>query len=112
MKPCDKCGSTKYKISTDARGVASAFCDECGAFIKKMSTIEVTEYYESRLQTIAPPQEVVADIDKKEEDKPLCKYCTETWGYRVGRLGHTFRIMDTKFCPMCGRKLLPTDKDY
>ena len=100
MEPCRKCGSTDYYIEADSRGVASAFCSDCNTFIKKMSTLEVMQYYQDKEA-------------HEDDDKPMCKYCNEDWGYRIGRLGQAFRIMnDTKYCPMCGRKRKPTDRDY
>ncbi len=109
---CPKCGYTGIEIRRDARGVAEAHCEKCGAYIKKLSTGEVLDYFEN-LQLIAEPKDDKAEEPKKEQ-KPPCRYCTEHYFYRRGSI--RTRAADIpiqhKFCPMCGREIQDSDWNY
>lgn len=101
---CPKCGAESITMTKDSRGIPEARCAECEAFIKKMSTAEVIEYFESREQnTTEKPEPTV---------KRKCRYCTENFFMRMGRLGTIYIPIDSKFCPMCGREHQKGDRDY
>jgi len=113
MKPCPKCDSTEFYITVDKRGVPEARCRECDSYITKTNSQTMYDYFMWRLSdanaALCEAQE--APVNKVE--KPICKYCTERWAILDGRMGVRPREMnDIKFCPMCGRELKPTDKDY
>jgi len=105
MDKCTKCGCETINVTRDSRGLASAFCSECGAFIKKMSTNEAFDFYENKLKTMQ-------EVPVEKVDKPMCKYCTER--YAIVSPYATIRptVIDAKYCPMCGRELKATDRDY
>ena len=107
---CPKCGHTGIVIKRDARGVAEAHCEKCGAYIKKMSTGEVIDYYEN-LRLLDETEE---PKEEPKEKRPPCKYCTEHYFIRRGSI-HT-RIEDIpiehKFCPKCGREIQESDWAY
>lgn len=100
---CRDCKSTKMKLSRDLRGLYEFRCADCGGFIKKCTTAEVAEWYQNIIAS-APP--------KIEEKKPMCKYCTEKYFVRLGRLGTTYNPVDAFYCPICGRKLEESDTKY
>lgn len=101
---CPKCGTETYTMTKDSRGIPEARCADCGSFIKKMSTAEVIEYFEQR-ETQAPA--VAA-----KEAKPLCRFCTENYFMRQGRMGTIYIPVEHKFCPICGREVQKGDRDY
>lgn len=96
---CSKCGGQHIGLRTDKRGVAEYYCEDCGAGQGKASSADLVELI--RLLR----QEPVA----KPAAKPApCKYCTEDYFYRLGRLGVTYVPIDASYCPVCGRK---TDRE-
>lgn len=105
---CSKCGAESITMTKDSRGIPEARCNGCGAFIKKMSTSEVIEYFESREGLGADSS---AELPAKTV-KPKCRYCTENYFMRQGRLGTIYTPVETKFCPMCGREHQSGDRDY
>lgn len=108
-KPCPKCDSVKSYITVDKRGVPEVRCADCDSYITKTSAGTMYEYFMERINSIYAEQ----DAKSEQPDRPLCRYCTERWAILDGRMGIRPREMnDIKFCPMCGRKLLATDKDY
>lgn len=113
---CKQCGCEEIILERDKRGLPEAHCARCGANIKKMSTGEVIDYYEAKIKAVDK------SIDNAEKtslrgdltpSRPLCKYCTEDVYIKQGRLGTIYRKLDdAKFCPMCGRKHQPGDRNY
>lgn len=108
---CGKCGSTMIELRKDARNLPVAYCAECGNKIKNMSTTDVVEYYEQREAQFAEVAEAMGE-PKTEADKPVCSYCFEEYYYKIGRLGHVYNRIETKYCPNCGRKRKPDDLNY
>ena len=107
---CPKCGHTGIEIERDARGVAEARCEKCGAYIKKLSTREVIDYYEN-LQLIEEPRE---EVERPKEQKAPCRYCTEHYAIVMGSMREARRYIpiEHKFCPMCGREIMESDWAY
>lgn len=62
-------------------------------------------------KTEAPLIKVDEPIEEVTE-QPLCKYCNEDLFFRFGRLGTVYTPVDAVYCPICGRKHKPTDRDY
>jgi len=111
LKPCRKCGSQKYYVAVDVRGVPEARCAECDCQIQKVSSKFLYDYYVERIASVYAEQEEKANEPKPEA--PVCKYCTERWAILEGRMGVRPREMkDIKFCPMCGRELKEDDRKY
>lgn len=93
-------------VTLDSRGVASVFCEECGAFVKKASTVDVVSIYEEKLSEkgdLTPSGGI---------DKLKCRWCTERYYTRVGRLGTIYSPVAAKYCPVCGRELKESDRNY
>jgi len=116
---CDKCGSENIGRRTDRRGLYEAYCENCGAFIKKLSMAELGESFEEELQEkdaeiLRRGAEIMTlkiDLGKNgPEDRPLCKWCTERYGYQFGL--SWIPLDDIKFCPQCGRRLQESDRKY
>lgn len=108
MITCKKCGSTNIDLRLDDRGVAHAYCKDCGAHIKIMSTTEVMDFYTSQLVKYEQQP-------KEEKDQPLCKYCTERYVMVQGNPSvrqQYVPLTDIKYCPMCGRRLREDDRKY
>ena len=102
---CNKCGCTKIKVTLDSRGLAEARCADCGSLIKKMKMSEVVEYYQSQRP----------EPESKEVPKRMpCKYCTENYVIARGniRVPRQYIPIKANYCPMCGRKLEESDRDY
>lgn len=108
---CPKCDSTEIILKKDARGIAEARCAKCGAYVKKMSTSELMDYYEERLngEDCGDDAEVAQPV---EDNRPPCRWCKEHYFYRLGPRGISYIPVETVYCPRCGRKLKPTDRDY
>jgi len=110
-RPCPRCGAENNYVTIDKRGVAEIRCRECESYIAKTNATTLYDYFQEQITNIYREQEAI--MNAPQEDKPVCKYCTERWAILEGRMGVRPREMnDIKFCPMCGRKLKPTDKDY
>lgn len=115
MIKCNKCNSEIIELKQDGRGLPVAWCAECNTRIKNMSTGEVIEYYEKKIDELKDVQTVLAEPDsaETETEKPICRWCREDYFTREGRLGTVYKPLPThKYCPACGRKLKPTDRDY
>jgi len=98
---CKKCGCTEWVLVRDSRGLPEAHCKDCDAFIKKLSTSEVIDYYE----TVLGGQTNGVVIE--DSSRMPCKYCSEKYTMERGSM-HTSIIkvpVDNLYCPMCGRKL-------
>lgn len=112
---CRKCGMSEITLARDRRGLVEAHCGTCKSFIKKMTVGEVSEYYEEELAALKG-NGTVADVNLEVIEPPapkqMCRYCTEYYAMRKGRFGSIYQPIDAKFCPMCGRELLPSDRDY
>lgn len=113
---CNKCGGTKIKMRKDGRGLPEAVCADCGAFIKKMGATEVVAYFEEKeleVGDISAP-EAVPDTTPRATGLP-CRYCVSEWYIRTS-LEPNARPMSMldqiNYCPMCGRKLDPSDRAY
>lgn len=107
---CNKCGCTKIQLTFDSRGLAEARCADCGSLIKKMKTQEVADYYEAK---IAELNGSVAEVkDDREKRKLPCRYCVENYVIVRGdmRTARQYVPIEHKFCPICGREIMPTDK--
>lgn len=91
---CSKCGSEHIGLRTDSRGVAEYYCEDCGAGQGKAASADLVNII--NLMSGKPPQ------------KAPCKFCTEDYFYRMGRMGTTYIPIDNKYCPVCGREI---DKD-
>ena len=62
---------------------------------------------------IEPSVEAEVETTEQEEDRPLCKYCTEYYLLARGRgIRQQLIPIEHNYCPMCGRKVKPTDRDY
>lgn len=112
---CNRCNSEIIELRRDARGLPVAWCSECGARLKNMSTGEVIEFFEKQIDDLKEAGQFFTDpeaFDKKEEDKPICRFCREQYGVRQGRLGQAYLPVETFYCPVCGRKKQPHDMDY
>lgn len=108
---CNQCGGEhEIVIDFDSRGLPFAKCTDCGKAVKKMSTTEVITYYEDKLRAGAGA--LAGEPEEEARPKPLCKYCTENYFTKLGRLGTIYIPIEAKYCPMCGRKRLSTDKNY
>ena len=109
---CNKCGCTKIQIAFDSRGLAEARCADCGSLIKKMKTQEVADYYEERLAELADSPEILKDI--RADRKLPCRYCVENYVIVRGdmRTARQYIPIEHKFCPICGREIMPTDKGF
>ena len=56
---------------------------------------------------------LVEQRENNADVKPLCKYCTENYVLARGRgIRQQLIPITPNYCPMCGRKLLPTDRNY
>ena len=93
---CKNCNSTNIGIRLDARGVASFVCEDCGAGLGKASSASLVGIIEKLKEDNKP---------REEKKRPPCKYCTEDYFFRQGRLGSVYIPVDNKFCPMCGREI-------
>ena len=91
---CNKCGSGNFWVRTDKRGVAEYYCEDCGAGQGKVSSADL----------VAMLIATRASADKPKK-KQICKYCTEDYFTRIGRLGTVYVPIDNKYCPMCGREI-------
>lgn len=117
---CPKCKSTAVRLVRDKRGIPEARCETCDSFIKKMSTGEVIDYYEQKLGAgdvagyCVQGHGVALDEYLKDAvlDKAPCRFCTEHYFTRRGRLGTVYYPVEAKFCPMCGRELKDSDRIY
>lgn len=111
---CNKCGCTKIQIAFDSRGLAEARCADCGSLIKKMKTQEVADYYEERLAELADTPEKDIDSAGRERKTIPCRYCIEDYVIVRGNMktARQYVPITAKFCPICGRELQPTDRDY
>lgn len=110
---CNQCGGEhEIDLGLDSRGLPFAKCADCGKAIKKMSTTEVITYYEDKIRNADTEGALVGQSEEEARPKPVCKYCTENFFTKLGRLGTIYIPIEAKYCPMCGRKLMSTDKDY
>ena len=112
-----KCGCEEYTLALDKRGLPYAKCAACGTSIKKMSTGDVIAYYKEKLAAddkSIESTEKAPQIEREAPCRAMCRYCTEDVYFQIdGRYGARFRKMDdAMFCPMCGRKHQPGDRDY
>ena len=101
---CKKCGSEDIGLRTDKRGVAEYFCEKCGAGQGKASSADLVQIIydinEARWMEAA-----VMGSSSLTENRPPCRYCTEDYFTRIGRLGTVYVPIDNKYCPMCGREI-------
>ena len=105
MITCKKCESTNIELRLDDRGVAHAYCKDCGAGGRIVSTVEIIEYY----------KEKAAAMEAAKAEKPPCKYCTERYVMVMGNPSVRQQYVpldDIKYCPMCGRRLREDDRKY
>ena len=113
---CPKCGSEKTTLIQDKRGIPEAHCAECSAYIKKMSTGEVISYFSEKLSgnldSKSEDREPDKESGRKTPDRGPCKFCTENYFTRRGRLGTIYYPVEAKFCPICGRELKESDRNY
>lgn len=106
VSQCTSCGGNNIGLRTDKRGVAEYYCEDCGKGLGKASSADLVGLVvklEELIEDNAPKRITIA-----EHVKPKCKYCTEQYYYRQGRLGTVYVQVEHKFCPMCGR---PFDKE-
>lgn len=112
---CPKCDSKSIYIKKDGRGIPEARCLSCDTYIKKMGAGETMDFYESITldlkETMASKGEIPAVVAETDNRMP-CKYCTEYYYTRRGRLGTVYIPIETKYCPVCGRKILEEDRKY
>jgi endogenous inhibitor of DNA gyrase (YacG/DUF329 family) len=113
---CNQCESVKnIDLGFDSRGLPFAKCSDCGKAIKKMSTTEVISFYQEKLaeKGIEPeaPEEATPERAIRNGMSP-CKYCTENFFMKQGRLGTIYKPIGAKYCPICGRRLKSTDRNY
>lgn len=110
---CNPCGGERtIDIGIDSRGLPFAKCSDCGRSIKKMSTIEVIAYYKEQLDYLSGSSEAGAEVSNARDRKAPCKYCTENYFMRQGRLGTIYKPVQPEYCPMCGRHLEDSDRNY
>lgn len=111
---CPKCGSEEVILIQDKRGIPEAHCAKCSAYIKKMSTGEVISYFSEKLSGNLDSkfQDAVEKTSEKTPDRGPCKFCTENYFTRRGRLGTIYYPVEAKFCPICGRELKESDRNY
>ena len=93
---CNKCGGEHLGLRTDKRGIAEYYCEDCGAGQGKVSSADLVAI----INASKKPQEA-----EKINDAPPCRYCTEDYFFRRGRMGNQYIPIDITFCPMCGRKV-------
>lgn len=69
--------------------------------------------YTNKTKAVEPTAEPQAPTLDEQKSAPLCKYCTENYLLARGRgIRQQLIPIEPNYCPMCGRKLLPTDRDY
>ncbi len=109
---CSKCGCTKIQVALDSRGLAEARCADCGAFIKKMKAEELVSFYEEKIAELTGSENKEAGVPSSED--PPCRYCTENYVIVQGsmRTARQFIPIKANHCPICGRRLKPTDRRY
>lgn len=110
---CPKCNGEIVVVVLDARGVPEARCAECGSYIKKLSGAEVLELKNMEIEALKEGADLINEVNKEEaEDRMMCRFCADDYARRQGRYGNIYQPIDAIYCPMCGRKRKPTDKDY
>ena len=90
---CKKCKSTNIGVRVDKRGIAERYCKDCDTGQGKVSSAELV----SMLLEAKPTTEQRREIP--------CRYCSENYFIRMGRLGTQYIPIDIEYCPMCGRKI-------
>lgn len=101
--------------TTDSRGLLDARCSVCNGFIKKMNAAEAARYRSEigSKEESAAENMIATEVETvTKEEKLPCKHCTENYFVRRGRLGTVYAPIEAKFCPMCGRKLQDSDRQY
>lgn len=111
---CKRCGCEQDALlKKDSRGVVDAYCCQCGAYIKKVSSAELLDLLN---ETNAAAKANIGEAKKvavSDEKRPPCRYCAERFFYQYGRMGVIYKPLDdAKFCPMCGRELDGHERDY
>ena len=87
---CTKCESGNIGLRTDSRGIAEYYCKDCGSGLSKASSKDLVA--------------IINDGDTPPKKAP-CKFCTEDYFYRMGRMGTVYVPIDIKYCPVCGREI-------
>lgn len=105
---CKKCGSGHLTVGKDVRGIPQVHCEECKTTYK-ISTGELMDFYEGVIKDLGKQ----AGLDK-EDDRMPCRFCTEHYVMKVGdlRTRISYLPVEAVYCPMCGRKLKPEDREY
>lgn len=112
---CPKCESEIINVTKDSRGIPEARCAECGSYIKKLGAAEAVDHFEKKIAQLKDAGSYYTSpeqLKEQEDDRMPCKYCTEFYFIRRGRLGTTYIPVEIKYCPMCGRKRKETDTKY
>ena len=91
---CKKCNSPNIGIRVDKRGIAERYCKDCDAGQGKVSSAELVTML---LEAQTPKKEVERDVP--------CRYCSEDYFIRMGRMGTQYIPIDITYCPMCRRKV-------
>lgn len=92
---CKKCNSANLGIRVDKRGVAERFCKDCGVGQGKVSSADLVD--------------MILALESKPQAEPErtipCRYCSEDYFIRMGRMGAQYIPIDITYCPMCRRKV-------
>lgn len=100
IKECNNCGGKNIGVRTDKRGVGEYYCKDCDKGLGKASSADLVNMLDDLIEDNKP--------QRVEPKKAPCKFCTEDYFYRMGRLGTVYLPIENKYCPMCGRRI---DKD-
>lgn len=116
---CKKCGSSSYELRTDKRNCQQAWCRDCGSFIKALTMVEYGSLFHDEIAELTEENErLEAELREaravtarlNSDERPLCRWCTENYGFKMGL--SWVPMDDVQFCPRCGRKLKPSDRNY
>lgn len=102
---CRKCNSNNIGVRLDKRNIAEFYCEDCGAQLKKASSAELVEL----INLIPEPPSYEKESNPADRKVP-CRYCNEDYFFRMGRMGTQYMLIETNFCPMCGRRRRPEDR--
>lgn len=108
---CKECGSSNVVPGDDKKGMHQVVCGDCGALVKKMSDSEFADFLKTY---IAEAKEKASKEESTKPERPTlpCRHCTDDYYTKHGRLGTVYYKVEAKYCPICGRELQASDRDY